>query len=257
MTDPRPKIRLYVDAPLGPGAVVTPSREQAHYLFGVMRLAAGDMLRLFNGRDGEWRAEVAAAGRRGGSLRVADRVRAQEVPPDLWLLFAPVKKARTDFIVEKAAELGVRRILPVFTRNTASERVNAARLRAHCVEAAEQCGGLAVPELAEAAPLAAVLAGWDPARTLVFCDEARTAPPLAAVAPPPPAAILVGPEGGFAPEEAAALRALRFVRAASLGPRLLRADTAAAAAVALWQAAVGDWGVAGGAFSPAPPPPAP
>ncbi|WP_118137118.1 16S rRNA (uracil(1498)-N(3))-methyltransferase [Oceanicella sp. SM1341] len=242
MTDETAKIRLFVEAPLAAGAGVPLTKEQAHYLFAVMRLGPGGRVALFNGRDGEWQAEVLEAGKRGGTLGCLAQSAPQGLPPDLWLLFAPIKKARTDFIVEKATELGVRRILPVFTRYTNSERLRPDRLQAHCTEAAEQCGGTFVPELAEPAPLERVLAGWDPARALVFCDESRDARPLHAVAPPAPAALLIGPEGGFSPEEAARLRALPFVVPVSLGPRILRADTAAAAAIALWQARRGDWG---------------
>jgi 16S rRNA (uracil1498-N3)-methyltransferase len=238
------KIRLFVTADLGPGAAVPLDDAQAHYLFAVMRLGVGGRLLVFNGRDGEWSAEVAEAGRRGGALVAREPGRAQRRPPDLWLLFAPIKKARTDFIVEKATELGVARIQPVFTRLTASQRLRAERLRAHAVEAAEQCGETYVPELAEPARLAALLDGWNPARRLMFCDEERSAPPAAAAleaAAPGPWAVLIGPEGGFAPEESLRLRGLPFVTAVTLGPRVLRADTAAAAALALWQATLGDW----------------
>jgi 16S rRNA (uracil1498-N3)-methyltransferase len=239
-----PKVRLFVTADLGPAGAVAPTPEQANYLFNVMRLGPGDMVALFNGRDGEWRAEVETAGRKG-SLRCAELLRDQDTSPDVELLFAPLKKARTDFIAEKATEMGVRRLIPVFTRYTNAERVNAERLRAHAVEAAEQCGILTVPEVAEPRPLGAVLDGWDPARLLMFCDESLAAAPAARVlaeAPRGPWAVLVGPEGGFAPEEQARLRALPFARAVTLGPRILRADTAAVAALALWQAALGDWG---------------
>ncbi len=239
-----PGIRLHVTADLGAGAEIALGRDQAHYLFGVMRLGQGDALLVFNGRDGEWEAEVAGAGKRAGTLVCRAQTRAQETPPDLWLLFAPLKKARTDFIAEKAAELGCRRVLPVFTRFTNSERVNVDRLQAHAVEAAEQCGLLTVPEIAEPAPLAKVLDDWDSSRRLLFCDERRNAPPAVealAVAPDGPWAVLIGPEGGFAPEEVERLRGLPFVTPVSLGPRVLRADTAAVAALSLWQAAKGDW----------------
>lgn len=237
-----PKIRLFVEAPLGPGAAVALAPPQAHYLLTVMRLRPGDPALLFNGRDGEWRAVLDGGGRREAAMTCEAETRPQATPPDLWLLFAPLKKARTDFVAEKAAELGARRLLPVLTRFTNAERVNAARLRAHAVEAAEQCGLLSVPEVAEPAPLPEVLAGWDPARALHFCDETLAgAGPAFAEAAPPPAAVLIGPEGGFAPEEAAMLRRLPFARALSLGPRVLRAETAAVAALALWQARAGDW----------------
>jgi 16S rRNA (uracil1498-N3)-methyltransferase len=244
MADVGGKIRLFVRADLGPGAEVPLDPEQAHYLFAVMRLGPGAPLALFNGRDGEWSAEVVEAGRRGGRLVAQTRGQAQRRPPDLWLLFAPIKKARTDFIVEKATELGAARIQPVFTRLTASERVRADRLRKHAVEAAEQCGETFVPEVAEPARLDAVLDGWNPERRLMFCDEAREAVPARealAAARPGPWAVLTGPEGGFAPEEALRLRSLPFVIPVTLGPRVLRADTAACAALALWQAMLGDW----------------
>ena len=229
---------------LAEGATVRLDDAQAHYLFVVMRLGAGARLLVFNGRDGEWSAEVAEAGRRGGTLVAREPGRAQRRPPDLWLLFAPIKKARTDFIVEKATELGVARIQPVFTRLTAAERLRADRLRAHAIEAAEQCGETYVPELAEPVRFGPLLDGWDPRRRLMFCDEERSAPPAAEAlraASPGPWAVLIGPEGGFAPEEALRLRGLPFVTAVTLGPRVLRADTAAAAALTLWQATLGDW----------------
>jgi len=238
------KVRLFVDAPLHDGATVTLDRAPAHYLTGVMRLGVGDAALLFNGRDGEWRAEIAAAGRRAATLVCAARTRPQAHGPDLELLFAPLKKARTDFVAEKATEMGVRRLRPVLTRFTNAERVNTARLRAHGVEAAEQCGILSVPDVAEPETLTAVLDGWDPARRLLFCDETMAPPPAPAVladAASGPWAVLIGPEGGFAPEEAARLRALPQALPVTLGPRVLRADTAAVAALALWQAALGDW----------------
>lgn len=244
MADVGGKIRLFVTGDLAPGAAVALDADQAHYLFTVMRLGLGAPVTVFNGRDGEWHAEVVEAGRKAGRLVARDPGRAQRHPPDLWLLFAPIKKARTDFIVEKATELGAARIQPVFTRLTASERIRPDRLRAHAIEAAEQCGETAVPEVAEPAKLDAVLAAWDPARRLMFCDETRDARPAAetlSAAPPGPWAILTGPEGGFAPDEATRLRALPYVTPVTLGPRILRADTAAVAAIALWQATLGDW----------------
>lgn len=238
------KIRLFVTSDLGPDAPVELDEAQAHYLFTVMRLAAGARVLVFNGRDGEWSAEVVSATRRGGRLVAREPGKPQRRPPDLWLLFAPIKKARTDFIVEKATELGVARVQPVYTRLTAAERLRTDRLRAHAVEAAEQCGETYVPEVAEPRRLDALLDGWDPARRLMFCDEERSARPAAAAlaaAAPGAWAVLIGPEGGFAPEEAARLRGLPFVTPVTLGPRVLRADTAAAAALTLWQATLGDW----------------
>jgi len=237
------KIRLFLDHDLGPGQTVPLSQDQAHYLFGVMRRGPGDEVLVFNGRDGEWRASVVQAGKRAGTLGVLDQTRPLQMPPDLWLLFAPIKKARTDFIVEKATELGACRIQPVSTRFTNSERIRRDRLQAHAVEAAEQCGGTYVPDVAELAPLERLLADWSADRQLVFCDEARVgaASDLRGVLRGAPAAILIGPEGGFSEEERARLLTMKAATPISLGPRILRADTAATAAIALWQAAVGDW----------------
>jgi 16S rRNA (uracil1498-N3)-methyltransferase len=238
------KIRLHVAGDLDAGGEVVLGRDQAHYLFGVMRQAPGDAVRLFNGRDGEWLAEIAAADRRHGLLRCVERTMAQTEPPDLWLLFAPIKKARTDFVAEKAAELGCRRLVPVFTAHTNAERVNTARLHAHAVEAAEQCGLVSVPDVAEPVALTALLEDWPAERQILFCDETGPRPPAAEVlrrADAGPWAVLTGPEGGFSPDEALTLRKMRLAHAVSLGPRILRADTAAVAALTLWQSALGDW----------------
>jgi 16S rRNA (uracil1498-N3)-methyltransferase len=236
------KVRLYVDAPLAQGQPVALTRDQAHYLFGVMRLAPGDAVLVFDGRSGEWRAEVTEAGRKGGTLACREQTRPLLSPPDLWLLFAPLKKARTDFLVEKAVEMGAARIQPVQTEFTSAERIRQDRLRAHAVEAAEQCGATFVPEVAELDRLDRVLAAWPGARRLMWADERRAGPAggLAGEAPGP-WAILIGPEGGFSEAERARLSALPFAVAVSLGPRILRAETAAVAAMALWQAALGDW----------------
>ena len=238
------KIRLYVDHPLGPGQSVPLDRDQANYLFAVMRGAVGDEIALFNGQDGEWRATVAQGSKRGGSLTVADQIGPLQLPPDLWLLFAPIKKARTDFIVEKAAELGAARIIPVQSAFTNSERFRRDRLQAHAVEAAEQCGGTYVPEVAELAKLDHLLGSWPQDRHLLFCDEALVGNTHVSLstAPHGPWAILIGPEGGFSDTERGRLNALPQAHAISLGPRILRADTAAVAALTLWQAALGDWG---------------
>ncbi|MGR3199619.1 MAG: 16S rRNA (uracil(1498)-N(3))-methyltransferase [Paracoccus sp. (in: a-proteobacteria)] len=236
------RIRLFIDHPLAEGQPVPLDGPQAHYLSGVMRLKAGDDLRVFNGRDGEWTATLAEAGKRGGSLMVGGQTAPQQDPPDLWLIFAPIKKARTDFIVEKAAEMGAARIQPVQTDHTNSERIRQDRLQAHAVEAAEQCGGTFVPPVADLMPLPRLLDGWDPARRILWADEARVGPAeTLAGLPQGPWAILIGPEGGFSPAERAQLSRLRFVHPVSLGPRILRADTAAVAALALWQATLGDW----------------
>lgn len=215
---------------------------QAHYLSGVMRLRPGDAVLVFNGRDGEWQARLVETSKRGGSLSVTAQTGPQRDPPDLWLAFAPIKKARTDFIVEKATEMGAARILPVQTEHTNSDRIRQDRLQAHAVEAAEQCGGTFVPPVEALQPLSALLGGWDPARRILWADEARAGPAQAlAGLPRGPWAILIGPEGGFSAPERAHLGRLPFVTPVSLGPRILRADTAAVAALALWQAALGDW----------------
>lgn len=238
--DHRPKVRLFIDHTLGQGQRVDLSPEQAHYLGNVMRLPVGAPVALFNGRDGEWRATLDEVGRKR-AVAVADALSAPQVnPPDLWLLFAPIKKARTDFIVEKATEMGAARILPVQTDFTNSERVRVDRLQAHAIEAAEQCGGTFVPSVEEPAKLSALLADWPADRALWWADEGAAGMALADPAPAP-AAILIGPEGGFSPAERARLAALPFTRRVSLGPRILRADTAAVAALALWQATHGDW----------------
>ena len=238
----REKIRLFVNADLGPGQDVVLSRAQAHYLFGVMRQAVGAHVALFNGRDGEWRARIDRAGKRDGLVHCVEHAAAFVAPPDLWLLFAPVKKARTDFIVEKAVELGVARICPVLTEFTNSERVRQDRLQAHAVEAAEQCGATYVPQVAEAAKLSDVLSAWQAERNIMFCDEARAGEGAQiSSAMNEPAAILVGPEGGFSASERARFAGMEYCHPVSLGPRILRADTAAVAALTLWQAALGDW----------------
>ncbi|SFB00102.1 16S rRNA (uracil1498-N3)-methyltransferase [Poseidonocella pacifica] len=236
------KVRLYVAQELGAGQTVPLEREQAHYLFGVMRLSSGDRLAIFNGRDGEWRAEVTEAGKRGGVLTCLERTAKLRLPPDLWLLFAPIKKARTDFIVEKAAEMGARRIVPVTTDFTNSERLRQDRLQAHAIEAAEQCGGTFVPEVADLQKLSHLLDTWPDDRNLMFCDETQAGAHQGLdAAPRGPWAILIGPEGGFSDAERDRLRVAPFTHVVSLGPRILRADTAAVAAMTLWQAALGDW----------------
>ncbi|HKT52991.1 MAG TPA: 16S rRNA (uracil(1498)-N(3))-methyltransferase [Caulobacteraceae bacterium] len=237
-------IRLYVPDALAEEAEIALSAAQAHYLKDVMRRKAGDEVLVFNGRDGEWRAALAEAGRRGVQLRTAARTRPQTLGPDLELVAALVKRSRLETIVEKATELGARRVRLVTTRFTNAERTNVARLIAIAVEAAEQTGRLDVPDITEPAPLDRVLAAWPAQRRLVFCDEAGEAAPIRdALADIGGAqyAILIGPEGGFAEEERATLRALPFVLPVGLGPRVLRADTAAIAALALWQAMLGDW----------------
>jgi 16S rRNA (uracil1498-N3)-methyltransferase len=238
----KPKVRLYVDQPLGAGQAVALGPEAANYLFNVMRLARGAHVALFNGRDGEWQGEVVEAGKRQGIALCQTQTAPQVMPPDLWLLFTPVKKDRTAFIVEKAVELGVARLMPVATRHMNSERWRVDKQTAHAVEAAEQCGATFVPAVDDLQPLDRVLSQWPEDRTLYWADETLakgSLTPAAVIAGP--AAILIGPEGGFSEEEKTRLRALPFVRPLALGPRILRAETAALAALVLWQSTVGDW----------------
>lgn len=236
-----PKIRLFVEHPLAEEQQVTLSREQAHYLFGVMRLTTSAQVALFNGQDGEYRAEVVEAGKRGGTLVCRARTGPQSMPPDLWLMFAPIKKARTDFIVEKSVEMGARRIVPVQTEFTNSERIRQDRLQAHATEAAEQCGATFVPQVTELHRLDRLLADWPEDRQLMFCDEAQAGAHARLPDTGASWAILIGPEGGFSDAERARLHALPFAHAVALGPRILRADTAAVAALTLWQTTLGDW----------------
>jgi 16S rRNA (uracil1498-N3)-methyltransferase len=236
------KVRLYVEQALGPGQAVALSQDQAHYLFAVMRMGVGAAVALFNGRDGEWLGRVAESGKRGGVLVCETELRPLHLPPDLWLLFAPIKKARTDFIVEKAVELGVSRVMPVQTAHTNSERIRQDRLQAHAVEAAEQCGATCVPEVAALEPLDRVLRNWSSNRRLLWCDEHRAGQTgILHGTRESPWAVLVGPEGGFSEGERTRLSAMPQVVPFALGPRILRADTAVVAALALWQAALGDW----------------
>jgi 16S rRNA (uracil1498-N3)-methyltransferase len=236
------KVRLYVDHPLEQGQAVPLTAPQAHYLFSVMRIGVDDAVALFNGRDGEWRAIVTVAHRRNAILTCDVQTAPLRQPPDLWLLFAPIKKARTDFIVEKATELGAARIVPVQTRHTNADRIRQDRLQAHAVEAAEQCGGTCVPEVTALQHLDRMLADWPTARRLLWCDEGLKGLPTALQDHTPgPWAILIGPEGGFADAERTRIRAMPQTVPISLGPRILRADTAAVAALTLWQSVLGDW----------------
>ena len=249
-------IRLFVPQPLAQGAAVAVGPDQAHYLAKVMRLPPGAAVLVFNGADGEWRATLAEAGRRGALLAVEARTRPQAYPPDLDLVVALVKRGRLETIVEKGAELGARRVRLVTTRRTNADHTRLDRLQAIATEAAEQTGRLDVPQVCAPTPLDRLLDGWDAPRRLAFCDEAgdapdqpwggeagRAHPALAALSAQPdgPWALLIGPEGGFAPQERERLRALSFVTPVTLGPRILRADTAAISALTLWQAALGDW----------------
>jgi 16S rRNA (uracil1498-N3)-methyltransferase len=231
--------RLFVDHPLSEGAEIALDSAQANYLINVMRLKVGDAVRCFDDRSGEWAAEVSSTGKRDARLRMATHLREREPVPDLWLVAAPIKRQRVDWMAEKACELGVSRFLPVLTRRAVVDKLNLDRLRAHMIEAAEQCGRNALPALDEPVKLDALLKNWPADRTLYFADETggeRFAPA------PGPAAILIGPEGGFDPTERDAIRALPQARGISLGPRILRAETAALAAAAVWMSAAGDWG---------------
>jgi 16S rRNA (uracil1498-N3)-methyltransferase len=236
--------RLFVEGDLSLAAAIACSSGQANYLKNVLRLKPGDPLLVFNGRDGEWRAEIAEAGKRGITLRVGKREREQEGGPDIDYLFAPLKRTRLDYLVQKATEMGVARLRPVRTRHTLAERVNGERMRANAIEAAEQCGILRIPEVCAPEKLESVVAAWDSARPLIFCDEGsevRCPFTVLAQLQPGPLALLVGPEGGFDEAERALLSSKPFVIRISLGPRILRADTAAVAALALVNAVLGDW----------------
>ncbi len=239
---PQSTPRLFVEVPIETGAAIPIEGAQAHYLLSVMRLKAGDPVKLFDGESGEWLGIARDVRKRDLALDVTEKLREREAVPDLWLCAAPIKKGRIDWVAEKACELGVARLVPVLTRRTVVDRVKDERLRAHMIEAAEQCGRTAVPDLGDTTTLDALLADWPEERALFFADETGGTPALEAMrAHDGPAAILIGPEGGFDPAERDAIRALPQAVGIGLGPRILRADTAAAAAVALWMAAVGDW----------------
>ena len=236
--------RLFVEADLAPGARIACTPAQANYVRNVLRLRAGDGILVFNGRNGEWRATVGDGPKRGSTLELGEQTRPQEGGPDIDYLFAPLKRARLDYMVEKATEMGVASLRPVLTRRTTPERVNLERMRANAIEAAEQCGILRIPDVRQPERLERLVQEWDESRALVFCDEdSDTADPLAALASlkSRPIALLIGPEGGFDPSERELLLSRRFVIRISLGPRILRADTAAVAALALVNAAGGDW----------------
>ncbi|WP_323762119.1 16S rRNA (uracil(1498)-N(3))-methyltransferase [Maricaulis sp.] len=251
-TDPR----LFIDAPLSAGAAIPLAREDAHYLINVMRRGEGDAVRVFNGRDGEWTAQIAHASRKGAGLTVGEQTRPQQSVPDLWLLFAPIRRTKTELIIEKATELGVAVMAPVVTERTQSDRIKVERLQAIIKEAAEQTERLDRPELRDSEKLGALLDNWPEDRALIFCDESgdetdaawggargRGQPMASALASvgDRPAAILIGPEGGFSPAERDRLRRLDCVIPVTLGPRILRAETAAIAALTIWQSTCGDW----------------
>ena len=243
LTEPGGKVRLYVESALGEGVRVAADDGQAHYLLHVMRAKVGDRVSLFNGRDGEWLARIVEAAKRGCVLECERLTAKQAGVPDLWLVFAPIKKTPADYLTQKATELGVRALQPVITRRTIVTRVNLERMRANAVESAEQSGRLDVPEIREPLAFDKLLAAWPPERRILFCDEAGEAPPIADAlrAADGPWAVFTGPEGGFDSAERAALRALPFVTPVSLGSRILRADTAALSALSVWQAIRGDW----------------
>jgi 16S rRNA (uracil1498-N3)-methyltransferase len=236
--------RLFCTQSLGNDREIVLEPEQAHYLGSVLRLVPGDVVSLFNGTDGEFLAHIAEAAKKKMILRVERLTNAVSPPPDIDYLFAPLKHARLDYLVQKATELGARRLRPVITARTIAERVNLERMKANVVEAAEQCNLVFVPEVLEPVALNVALREWDAARTLIYCDATvQQGNAVAALSKlKTPAAILVGPEGGFTIEERAMLKALPFVTAISLGPRIMRADTAAVAVMALAQAVLGDWG---------------
>lgn len=237
---PKSLPRLFVRSPLTEGASVALDHGQANYLGNVMRLGEGAELLVFDGQSGEWLARVAEAGKKRMTLEVARRTREPEMIPDVWLAFAPIKRSQTDWLVEKATELGVAKLLPVMTRRTIAERVKLERLEAISIEAAEQCGRTRLPELGEPQPLTRFLDQRDPARTLYFADEGG-GEPAASAFEAGPAMILTGPEGGFTDEERTSIRAAPNAIPVSLGPRILRAETAALAALAAYMAVVGDW----------------
>jgi len=242
-----PGIRLFVEAPLAAGQAVVLAAEQSHYLKTVMRAPAGTAVRLFNGRDGEWLATIESLGKKDAALTVAGQTHRQRAEPDLWLCFAPIKKARIDFVAQKASEMGVSALQPVMTRHTQVTRVNTDRLRANAVEAAEQCARLSVPDVFPPRKLDDLIADWPADRHILLLDETQTGIPIVDTlrrrgdARGQPWAVFVGPEGGYAPGELDLLRRLPNVTPVGLGGRLLRADTAAIAALACWQAVLGDW----------------
>lgn len=239
---PRSAPRLYVEAALGPNVAVPVEGNAAHYLISVMRVKDGDAVLLFDGLNGEWAAQPEQIRKRDLVLRCVRQTRLLETVPDFWLCAAPIKKGRVDLVAEKACELGVARLVPVRTERSVVDKVNLDRLQSHLVEAAEQCGRTALPELATLVALPKLLENWPSERTLFFADEGGGQPLAAAFAANPgPAALLVGPEGGFTTQERELIRTLPAARAISLGPRILRAETAAIAATACWMANNGDW----------------
>ena len=236
------KIRLFVDHTLGEAQSVPLNKDQAHYIFSVMRKSIGETILIFDGNNGEWEASIEEISKKSGVLLCIKQTKPQIMPPDLWLFFSPLKKVRTDFIVEKATELGVAKIIPVQTEHTNADRVNLSRLSAHAIEAAEQCGGTYIPKIEELQKINEVLENFPPDRKLLFCDEKLQASEVNLEnLKKGKWAILVGPEGGFSEIERNYLKGLKFTLSISLGPRILRADTAAVTAISLWQNYLGDW----------------
>ena len=236
------KIRLFVDHTLGEAQSVPLNKDQAHYIFSVMRKSIGETILIFDGNNGEWKASIEEISKKSGVLLCIKQTKPQIMPPDLWLFFSPLKKVRTDFIVEKATELGVAKIIPVQTEHTNADRVKLSRLSAHAIEAAEQCGGTYIPKIEELQKINEVLENFPPDRRLLFCDEKLQASEVNLEnLKKGKWAILVGPEGGFSEIERNYLKGLKFTFSISLGPRILRADTAAVTAISLWQNYLGDW----------------
>ena len=236
------KIRLFVDHTLGEAQSVPLNKDQAHYIFSVMRKSIGETILIFDGNNGEWEASIEEISKKSGVLFCIKQTKPQIMPPDLWLFFSPLKKVRTDFIVEKATELGVAKIIPVQTEHTNADRIKLSRLSAHAIEAAEQCGGTYIPKIEELQKINEVLENFPPDRRLLFCDEKLQASEVNLEnLKKGKWAILVGPEGGFSEIERNYLKGLKFTFSISLGPRILRADTAAVTAISLWQNYLGDW----------------
>ena len=236
------KIRLFVDHTLGKAQSVPLNKDQAHYIFSVMRKSIGETILIFDGNNGEWEASIEEISKKSGVLFCIKQTKPQIMPPDLWLFFSPLKKVRTDFIVEKATELGVAKIIPVQTEHTNADRIKLTRLSAHAIEAAEQCGGTYIPKIEELQKINEVLENFPLDRSLLFCDEKLQASEINFEnLKKGKWAILVGPEGGFSEIERNYLKGLKFTFSISLGPRILRADTAAVTAISLWQNYLGDW----------------
>ncbi|HPF47338.1 MAG TPA: 16S rRNA (uracil(1498)-N(3))-methyltransferase [Emcibacteraceae bacterium] len=242
MSNKKPKIRLYLDDQFKSGTVFLIEENQGHYLVNVMRVKLGDNVIIFNGIDGEWLAEITKVGKGKAKITIREKITDQKSDPDLWYLFAPVKKARVDYMVQKATELGVSRIIPVLTERTNLDKIKFDKLLANSIEAAEQCGRMTVPQIDDLTELDKILDNWPKDRGLIFCDEAGEAIPMQHVKPSfDKWSILIGPEGGFSPQEREMIRAHQNTIAITLGPRILRADTAAVAALSLWQSFLGDW----------------